>query len=190
MRRPLAIAGLSLMFSIILASYLSLNVSICIGAVAVLFVAVILCIKSVPKALPVCLLFCAAGMFVYSLSLSLVHNPLEKSYGGQVCIVTGVIDGDFEESYDNIRYNVKVTSVNGKEEDFLIRLTTDSENIFQPYSRISFETTLKVPENLPGLQSNSRNSLLAKGYTFTCYCESCQHLSLISHFPKSQYRRV
>lgn len=172
MRRPLAVAGLSLMFSIILASYLSLNVSICIGAVAVLFAAVILFIKSVPKALPVCLLFCAAGMFVYSLTVSLVQLPLERSYGGQVCAVTGVVEGEGEESYGNIRYKVKVESVNGKEEDFYLRLTTDGDTVITPYSRIAFDTTLKIPENISGLQFNSRNSLLADGYTFTCYCES------------------
>lgn len=172
MRRPLAVAGLSLMFSIILASYVSLNVSLCIGAVAVLFAAIILCIKSIPKALPVCLLFCAAGMLVYSLSVSIIHKPLEKSYGGQSCVITGVIDGEYEESYDNIRYAVNVTGINGKEENFTVRLTTDASEVFEPYSIISFEAVLKVPENTAGLQSNSKNSLLSNGYMFTCYCES------------------
>ena len=137
MKRPLLAAGLSLMLSVMAASYLPAVVSIALGASAVAFAAVCIFIKKLPKALPFCLLFCAGGLIAYTVIMSLYYAPLSV-YDGNTFELSGTVISEGQPSYDNMRYVVRVTEIDGEPADFKVRLTVSKDEGLDIYSDIGF----------------------------------------------------
>lgn len=167
MKRPFAVIGLSLMFSIILASLLTETVAVCVGAGLFLTATACLFLRKLPKALPVCLLVNVAGIFIYCCIIRLIYMPLSV-YAGEFCEIRGVVTKTEQTQNGTHRAYLQVEEVNGKDVSFDLRLTVD-ESWLSAYDEICFTTTLKEPTNVAGSNFNNINYLHSKGIAFTAY---------------------
>ena len=164
------------MMSVIVSSLLSATVAVAVGAVLVVAAAVCLPLKFCPRCIPICFLFSVIGIFLYVVTMQVKYDVHDR-YGGQTCEVTGQVTDGPMASYDNVRYEIHVTSVNGQKENFYLRLTTGKGCQAELYDTISLSTELKVPENVAGTGFSNKNYLLSKGIAFTAYAEA-QNISV------------
>lgn len=169
MKRPFAVIGLSLMFSLILASLMTETAAVCTGAGLFLLAAACLFLRKVPKSVPVSLLVSVAGIFLYCCLIRVVYLPLSV-YAGQSCEITGAVTKTEETVYGTHRVYMDVTEANGEEVSFTVRLTTDRCDL-SVYDRVSVTAVLKEPSNVAGSTFNNVNYLHAKGVAFTSYVE-------------------
>ena len=158
------------MLSVIAASYLPEAAAITVGATAVALAAVCLFIKKLPKALPFCLLFCAGGMFAYCIIMSVYYAPLEV-YDKGTYELSGTVISEGQPSYENTRYIVRVTDIDGESVDFKVRLTVSEDEGLDIYSDIRFTSKLKVPTDIDGLNYDNVNHLHSQGIAFTAFTQ-------------------
>ncbi len=167
MKRPFAVIGFTVFFTIALLIDKETGVTVAVFAAYAAALVVTLLIRKVreQRVFPCAFASGAVACALLLATVNLLYLPA-VSLDGKTCDLTAILTSEPELAYGNYYYTAKVSAIDGEAADLKLRLTFSSHPDAEPYDEISGKFTFYIPGSS---SKESLNSYKSEGIFIAAY---------------------